>query len=356
MTPSDNRVVGLLLSLPLVLLSACNSAISDGSGSGASGGASAGAGGGGPTTSGSGASAGVGGSGGSTTSSSTSSGGAPPCVEVPPGVPDNCITNVGAGEHTFACDGLSYAVSVPDACVGCACGLVFDVHGFTMSAAMEEANTRIAALGRARGYVVVQPSASGTPASWNAGVDDPKVFDFMQRTIAALHIDEKRVHFTGFSQGGDMTWRFLCDHSDILASVAPAAFHNDNDDCFSEGTAPPNIRPILYLHGTSDSIVAYSTAITSRDRVIAAQSLGAGMEIAGDDDHRWTRYEGPSGAVFEMLDHDYSGAALIDGHCFPGSTDPGGAPGQFFPFSCDPPNAFTWGEAVMDFFEAHPLP
>lgn len=288
-------------------------------------------------------------------SSTSSAGGSPGCVPVGAPVADDCITDVAAADaHVFSCDGLSYTVSVPATCTSCACGLVFDVHGYTMSAVMEEANTRLAELGRQHGYIVVQPSAAGSPPGWTAAVDDPKVYDFMQRTIAAFHVDVERVHFTGFSQGGDMTWRFLCDHSDVLASVAPGAFGNGNDQCFSQGTAPANTRPILYLHGTADALVAFSTAESSRDAVIAAQSMSETAVVESDATHVWTRYESSAGALFEFLQHDYQGASLLGGHCYPGSTDPGGAPGQIFSFACDPPNAFVWGEAVMSFFMAHP--
>lgn len=34
-------------------------------------------------------------------------------------------------------------------------------------------------------------------------------------------IDPMRIHMTGFSQGGALSWRFICDHADVLASVAP---------------------------------------------------------------------------------------------------------------------------------------
>ena len=58
--------------------------------------------------------------------------------------------------------------------------------------------------------------------------------------------------------------------------------------------------------------------------------------------------------MFEFLQHDYSAGGVINGHCYPGSTDPGGLPNQFFSFACTPPNGFVYGPEVMDFFLAHP--
>ena len=34
--------------------------------------------------------------------------------------------------------------------------------------------------------------------------------------MEAFDVDRDRVHFTGFSQGGFMTWKFICDHADIV--------------------------------------------------------------------------------------------------------------------------------------------
>jgi dienelactone hydrolase len=278
----------------------------------------------------------------------------------PSPVPDDCITDVSAkADHVYQCSDLAWNASVPGECLTKACGLVFDVHGFTMSGQMQEANTRLAELGAAAGYIVVQPNADPAPpsAGWAAAEDDPKVLDFIQRVMAAFHTDPKRLHFTGFSQGGDMSWRFLCDHADIIASAAPSAFGQSADeDCFSKGVAPSREIPILYMHGTSDNLVSFSNAEAARDAVIDVWGLAEESVVSSDADHVWTRYTNATGAVFELLQHDYTGVAILGSHCYPGSTDPGGAPGQLFSFKCDPPNAFDWGEAALAFFQAHPLP
>lgn len=273
---------------------------------------------------------------------------------------DECITDTSPAErHVFLCDGLEYDVSVPDTCASTACGLIFDVHGFSMSGKMENANTNLAALGRQHGYIVVNPNAEPDPpvASWTAAEDDPKVFAFLERVMNVFGVDPKRVHFTGFSQGGDMTWRMLCDHADVLASAAPAGFgHSANEKCFTAGQAPSPSVPILFMHGTADALVPFSSAEAARDAVIAAQSMTQAEVVSQDADHVWTRYAGSTGEVFEFIEHDYTGAQLLGGHCYPGSTDPGGEPGQFFSFKCDQTAAFNWGEAVMQFFIAHPRP
>ena len=94
-----------------------------------------------------------------------------------------------------------------------------------MSGIVEDNNTNLRRLGEQYGYIVVQPNAAPAPpvSSWTPATDDPKVFAFIELAVSTLHADTKRVHMTGFSEGGYMTYRFLCDHADYFASVAPAA-------------------------------------------------------------------------------------------------------------------------------------
>ena len=68
----------------------------------------------------------------------------------------------------------------------------------------------------------------------------------MNRVKRVFHVMEERVHVTGFSQGSWMTWKFVCDYADEVASVAPIGFGagwpvnlskspvriNTFDDCF----------------------------------------------------------------------------------------------------------------------------
>lgn len=274
--------------------------------------------------------------------------------------PEGCVSDASAGHHVFTCDEIAFDVEVPPACLTQACGLILDVHGFSMSAAMEDASTELRRRGRERGYIVVQPSATPAPplASWDAnGADDEAVFATLQRVSRVWRTDPKRVHVTGFSQGGNMTWRLLCKHADALASVAPAAF---SGGCpFDSGGQPSREVPILYMHGEDDGLVPFEGAVEQRDRIVAAWKMDAGQKTAGDGAFERTRHTSPSGTVFEFLTHRYAVTekclvADIKGHCFPGSTDPGTAPGQACSFACPAPNAFHWGEELMRFFEEHP--
>ena len=271
---------------------------------------------------------------------------------------------------------MTYEVEIPSACTGGGCGVVFDIHGATMNAAGMEKSTGLRALGKAAGYVVVQPTAPLTfiGNSWTPSTDDAKVWTFTQQLLKALLIDPKRIHFTGFSQGGAMTWRMLCTHADVIASAAPIAAADGQSlspasppfvlDCaFDAANSPSTQRPILHMHGTADGLVQFSKGTQQRDAVIAKWSLGTPTVVTSDAKHSHTRYTSATGTVYEFLQHDYVVpsqllASTLQGHCVPGGNDlpANGSIGQTSFFSCAQPSAFVWGQLVMQFFIDHPKP
>jgi len=284
------------------------------------------------------------------------------------GAARQCIPAPEPGEMQVECEGLVFDVSLPEQCPRGGCGLVVDVHGLTMNAAMEDANTNMRELGRERGYVVVQPNADGEPPLTSIEpADDDTIRDFVAAIVAVWDLDRDRVHFTGFSQGGYMTWRMLCDQSGLFASVAPAAAAAGEGcaDQFDALIGPLGCLlgeagyeegvDILYMHGTKDVMVPFRCAENQRADVLATLGMGAAEIVSSGPAHRWSRYRNAAGTVFELIDHDFEVAnPLLGGHCFPGSRDRGGLEGQLFPFACDGTQPFSWGEAVMDFFVAHP--
>ncbi len=291
---------------------------------------------------------------GGETSMDTTTGGFPPPVL------DECIDDGTAGDHVYTCGRFTYDVSIPEACLQMPCGLIMDVHGYTMSGQMQEANTSLRALGVERGYIVVQPNANPPPpsSSWTPWVDDEAVVDFMLRVSEAFHVDPDRLHFTGFSQGGYMTWRVICQYADLLASAAPAAACGGGtvSDCDFDDVLSPDVPvDILYLHGTDDVLVPYDCAPPRRDAVVAAFDLGEEESVSEGDGLRWVRHTGEDGTVLEMITHEYNAqnTFVLGGHCYPGSDDPGDAPGQLFSYACIDPTDLHWGTAVIDFFDTH---
>jgi polyhydroxybutyrate depolymerase len=281
---------------------------------------------------------------------------------LPPPVLDECITDASAGDHVYTCGAFDYDVSIPEACLEQPCGLIMDVHGYTMSGAMQDANTNLRALGSERGYIVIQPNANPAPpaSSWTPVIDDSALMAFMQRVADAFHVDPDRLHFTGFSQGGFMSWRVVCAYADVLASVAPAAACGSDltiANCqFTQDEQPSVPVDILYMHGTDDVLVPYPCAPVRRDEVVAAYGLGPEEVLVDGNGYLWTRHTGADGTVLEFITHEYNAANtfVLGGHCYPGSDDPGDATGQLFSFACVDPTDLHWGTAVIDFFDAHP--
>ncbi len=263
-----------------------------------------------------------------------------------------CVTAVGAGHHLFDCDGgIRYDVEIPASCTRGGCGLVLDIHGLTMSATEEDAGTGMRARGREHGYVVVQPNAPGVPASWTQALHAPLVFDVVRDLAAALVIDPRRIHVTGFSQGGGMTWRLICDHADFFASAAPLA---GLPGCAFAGSEVPSREvPMMQVHGHRDTILNFTLfALPQRDLAIDHWELEVDAIIDNGDGLAITRYLSPAGTPFEFWEHDYAAdSVIISGHCFPGGTDIGPSPLQFGRADV---GTFSVGERVMQFFLDHP--
>ncbi len=282
----------------------------------------------------------------------------PPGGDAGPPATEGCFTDVRAGHHVFACAGVDYDVEISAPCALGGCGLIFDVHGATMNAASEDRNTNLRALGSAAGYVVVQPTGPTTAIGpqWDPVRDDPKVFAFLELSARALRIDARRIHFTGFSQGGFMSWRMLCDHADVFASIAPAAACGTlfRHCPFTPSDRPEAELPVLYVHGSRDNIVP-GCGGAMRDTVVAGWSMTPASPVSMDADHTWSRYTSASGNVFEFIDHSYSARSLIlGGHCLPGSTDISSSTFAIDGYGCDHSSPITWGAAVLAFFQAHP--
>lgn len=311
-------------------------------GGGATGGATSDGGGGGATTSG-----GAGGSSGTTTSGTSTGIG--------------CLTDISPGHHEVSCDGgITYDVEIPVACADGPCGLIVDMHGYTMTGDSEDENTGMRALGQQHGYVVVQPTAPKDNfqyPSWDQLLHAPLVFQFLADLAASLPIDTKRIHAMGFSQGGGMTFRLLCAHADFFASAAPASALPGCE--FTPPNTPSEEIDILQVHGRKDPIVSFpNQALPQRNAALLAWPFGDPAVFEDDGNHKATRWTTQSGTVYEFWEHDYQTSATalfvpLNGHCVPGGADFSGDPAGY---SCEDINTFVFGELAVAFFEAHPKP
>src|SRR5262245_56555729 len=282
----------------------------------------------------------------------------------PPPMPSGCITDVSPGDHTFTCDGLKVDARIPAACESPGCGLILELHGDTGTGLLMDAHTKLRDLGEQHGYIVVAPTGppfGGQPGSTWHSTNDPMLVDIVRLFATVFRTDAKKVHVTGFSRGGFVTWRLLCDHADLFASAAPGGAGDGSgfgeDTCFSNSRTPARPIPILFLMGRTDASVGYSSMMQIRDAAIARYAA-AGPQIVTQDpsytDNVWTGM-----STIETFDHAYETVpggpwSFARGHCIPGSMMDPYAPQYAIP--CKLPNAFAWGDEVMKFFLAHPMP
>jgi len=273
--------------------------------------------------------------------------------------PSGCVTDVGPSDHLTikGCGaGITYSVMVPPECLQFRCGLVFDIHGMTMSAASQNAGTNMRAIGKREHYIVVQPTASGgdpestgvlgTAWDFGSGQASPAVAAFIDTAARVWKVETRRIHVMGFSMGGSMTWWLRCKKADVLASVAPMSFSNAN------GGRGPNVRtPTLYSMGGAKDSLSGDTTMTggfsgTMHNIIDTYGLSNPESVADGAGYTWKRFT-KGDFVFETIVHSYT-TAVIGGHCIFGSPQPG------LLCSCDGTQPIKQGEVIMDFFKKHP--
>ena len=286
-----------------------------------------------------------------------------PTIDAPPPIASGCIDDVTAGDHVYTCNGLRVDARIPAACQAPGCGLILVLHGDTGTGVLMDAHVRMRELGAAAGYIVVAPTGppfgSGLPGSTWHSEQDAALIAIVEIVRDVYRVDPAKIHVTGFSRGSFVTWRLLCDHADLFASVAPSGGGNGAGfgevTCFAQGRTPSRKAPILFLMGRTDASVGYASLTQIRDAAIAFYGATGPITLASDASYRHDRWTGE--AVIETFDHAYETVAngpfaSARGHCIPGSTTDPYA--QQYAIPCVLPNAFVWGEEVLAFFQAHP--
>ncbi|MEO6420048.1 MAG: hypothetical protein ABIP39_11600 [Polyangiaceae bacterium] len=281
-----------------------------------------------------------------------------------PPAPSGCIDDVSPGDHVYTCEGLRVDARIPAACEHPGCGLILELHGDTGTGLLIDEHLKLRDLGALHGYVVFAPTGppygGGQPGSTWSQANDASLVTMTRLFASVFRVDDKKIHATGFSRGGFVTWRLLCEASNLFASFAPAAAGdgpaNGDVTCFA-GTSPTRQADLLFLMGRTDGAVPYSSMVTIRDAAITSYG-GAGPQVVmSNADYTHNRWTNSAGVVIETFDHAYETVndgpwASAKGHCVPGSTMDPYAPQYAVP--CKLPNAFGWGEEVMKFFMAHP--
>ncbi|TSJ39399.1 prolyl oligopeptidase family serine peptidase [Mucilaginibacter corticis] len=102
------------------------------------------------------------------------------------------------------------------------------------------------------------------------GIDDVKFIDqLITYIVKTYNADPDRVYVTGISNGGFMTARLACQLNQRIAAVAIVAASLD----VGEGYDLQRPMPALYIHGTTDPIVAYNGGKLFGRRVFSHQDI-----------------------------------------------------------------------------------
>jgi len=148
-----------------------------------------------------------------------------------------------------------------------ATSLVFNFHGLGSNALEQYFYTRMDALASEFTFILVTPN--GIQNSWNAGtccapandlaIDDVGFTSDMIDSISEEYcIDQDRIHATGLSNGGFMSWRLACDLSERIAAIGPVAGAVRSAPCL-----PSRPVSVIGLHGTADVLVPHSDGLQS---------------------------------------------------------------------------------------------
>lgn len=165
-----------------------------------------------------------------------------------------------------------YADVVPISYVpGTPTPLVVLLHGYTATAATQDAYLRLSDLAKDRGFLLALPDGTVDPEGqhfWNAtdaccafsgGPDDVAYLTAVIADMQAKYtVDPKRIFLIGHSNGAFMSHRMACDRSGLIAGIVALAGDVWEDASRCQPTQDVNI---LQVHGTLDGIIRYGGGV-----------------------------------------------------------------------------------------------
>ncbi|MDG1777030.1 MAG: alpha/beta hydrolase-fold protein [Crocinitomicaceae bacterium] len=139
--------------------------------------------------------------------------------------------------------------------------VLFVLHGLTQTGSGLMDITSFNDIAEANNFIVCYPD--GINGAWNADMnvtasqaDDIGFLEelavYMQNN---LNTNPAKQYLTGFSNGGFMSYKMLCESSQCYAAVATIS--STMSDLVYQNCNPQNNTDILHIHGTLDGIVSY---------------------------------------------------------------------------------------------------
>lgn len=181
--------------------------------------------------------------------------------------------------------------------------LVVLLHGYSASAAVQDAYLQISRYARTAGYLVVLPdgmiddegnrywyattACCGSFDGGVAAVDDVAYLSgLIDEAKATFEVDEGRVYLIGHSNGAFMAYVMACEAADRITAIAGLAGSEFFD---ASACTPSRAVGILHVHGTADDAVlyegesgAYPGAVETVERWAMRNGCDATMPAAGE--------------------------------------------------------------------------
>lgn len=127
-------------------------------------------------------------------------------------------------------------------------------HGWQRTGHTPTHSPRVAGATRRRGVLLVAPN--GMNRTWNFWTSDTDDVAFAASVIedVAAHypIDRSRIFVSGYSYGGAMAWRYVCENGNgVAVLLAISGTIGQGEDC------PQAPREVRHVHGLADTVMDF---------------------------------------------------------------------------------------------------
>lgn len=147
--------------------------------------------------------------------------------------------------------------------------LVIVLHGYTASGASARRFFGLDEATEAKGVIAAYPDGTADANGarfWNAtdaccnfgaaAVDDSAYLtDLIDDVERRYNIDPRRIYVIGHSNGGFMSYRMACEHSDRVSAIVSVAGAAPANESLCAQTNPVSVAQV---HGTADAVISYS--------------------------------------------------------------------------------------------------
>lgn len=161
--------------------------------------------------------------------------------------------------------------------------LLVVLHGLTQTGSGVMGITNFNSIAQENNFVACYPS--GINNAWNANMnvsvssaDDLGFLEYLVNLLMdQYNLDPSRIYFCGFSNGGFMSMKMLCESSICIAGVASVS--STISDTVYNTCVNPQSSSILQIHGTADLVVPYNGSLSTG--ISVAQFLDFWSQVNG---------------------------------------------------------------------------